>query len=65
MCSAPKSPTPPPVPPPAPDFNSEQAAIATEVQEQRQKRAFAGLASTIATGAGGVLTKTRTSRGLK
>lgn len=64
MCS-PSQPKPPPVPPPIPDFNDEQAAIASEVQDQNQKRAFAGLSSSIATGAAGVLTKTKTSRGLK
>jgi hypothetical protein len=56
-------PQPPPVPPPPPDYQSEQAAIASTVQEERQKRIFAGLSSTIATGSGGVLTKTSTTRG--
>lgn len=64
MCSVSK-PEPPPVPPPPVDYDSQQAAIATEVQDQNQRRLFAGLASTIATGAGGVLSKTRTTRGAK
>lgn len=62
MCTA-KQPDPPPVPPPPPDFLSEQSAIAKEVQEQNQKRVFAGLSSTIVTGASGVLGKTRTTKG--
>lgn len=64
MCTA-KQPEPPPIPPPPPDYTSEQASMAAQVQDQNQRRLFAGLASTIATGAGGVLTKTRTTRGAK
>jgi hypothetical protein len=62
MCKV-DPPTPPPVPPTPPDYQSEQAAIASTVQEERQKRIFAGLSSTIATGSGGVLTKASTTRG--
>lgn len=50
-----------PVPPPPPDFMDEQVALAQQVQDQERKRAFAGLSSTIATGAQGVLTPGRTT----
>lgn len=64
MCKV-DPPKPPPVPPAPPDFESEQAAIASTVQQERSKRIFAGLSSTIATGSGGVLTKTNTTRGVQ
>jgi len=65
MCSV-SPPKPPPIPPLPPDYQSEQAAIASTVQSERQKRVFAGLSSTIATGSGGVLAgKTLTTRGYK
>lgn len=63
MCSS--APKPPPPPPPKPDFKEEQVALAAQVQRDRSKQIFAGLASTIATGAGGVLTQTSTTAGKK
>ena len=64
MCKV-DPPKPPPVPPAPPDYESEQAAIASTVQQERSKRIFAGLSSTIATAAGGVLGKTATTRGMQ
>lgn len=60
MC-APSAPKPPPPPPPPPDFTDEQAALAVNVEQQRQRQLFAGLNSTIATGASGVLAPARTT----
>jgi len=60
VCSAPNI-SPPEIPPPPPDFSDQQAALAIDVERQRQKKAFAGLASTIVTGASGVLKPAKTT----
>ena len=60
MCT--KSPKPPELPPPPPDFTDQQAALALDVEKTKQNQLFAGLASTIVTGAGGVLGPTRTTK---
>jgi len=62
MCfQQPKAPSPPPPPPPPPDFSDEQVALAQQVSEQERRRVFAGLSSTIATSAQGVLNPGRTT----
>ncbi len=59
MCTS--SPKPPKVPLPPPDFSDQQAALAIDVERQKQNQLFAGLSSTIVTGASGVLDPTRTT----
>lgn len=60
MCS---SPTPPqaPIPPPPVDFSDEQVALATQYEQENRRRVFAGLSSTINTGAQGVISPGRTT----
>ena len=54
MCSS-KAPEPPPLPPPPPNFQDDFAATSANVERDRQKSLFAGLASTIRGSASGVL----------
>lgn len=59
MCSS--SPKPPKILPPPPDFSDQQAALALDVEKLRQQQIFAGLSSSIVTGAAGVVNPTRTT----
>jgi len=61
MCSAPKPPDPPPPPAPPADLFDEQVALAQTVQDEERRRVFAGLNSTIATSAQGVVNPGRTT----
>ena len=61
MCS-PSIPDPPPVPPPPPDLTDEKAALASEVQRDRQQEIFAGLSASIRNGPQGILSPARTTR---
>ena len=61
MCSG-GAPKPPKVPPPPPDFSDQQVALAIDVQKQKQQQIFAGLSSSIVTGAAGVINPSRTTK---
>lgn len=59
MCTS--TPKAPKIPAPPPDFSDQQAALALDVERTKQNQLFAGLGSTIVTGAGGVLAPGRTT----
>ncbi len=64
MCK-PSIPDPPPPPPAPPSFDDENIALGRQVEQDRSKQIFAGLNSTIKNTAAGVLSKTRTTKGIK
>ena len=59
MCTS--TPKQPQVPAPPPDFSDQQAALALDVERTKQQQLFAGLSSSITTGASGVLSPSRTT----